>query len=222
MSNPCPKTVLAFAYYHYMELKAGSLPADGASINSYIFMDINLKITYFDYFVSCLMAHNAPSEVTKFEDRVRTQFAKGRSISKLKAFKLLFFTVAIDNKEWTLLDEVFDNFYALPYGPVESDIYDNLDMLQNYQLQGNNLTLKTTVDFSYSNCESHYKTLIKSSVDKLGESYPQLLSMSAIELVELSHKSDCWQIAISQATAIGSSSRKMNSSLIKQSRIYFY
>lgn len=189
---------------------------------TYTIMDITKKITYFDYFITCLIAHNAPADITELEDKVKSQYAKGLSISKLKVFKLLFFTVAIDGKDWTLLDEVFDNFYALPYGPVESDIYDNLNLLQNYQLQGNNLTLKDSVDFLYSNCESHYKNLIKSSVDKLGESYPQLLSMSAIELVELSHKSDCWQIAISQANAIGSSSRKMTNSLIKQSRIYFF
>lgn len=185
-------------------------------------MDINNKLSYFDYFLSCLIAYNAPSELSGLENRVRAQFAKGHSISKLKAFKLLFFVVAIDSNDWILLDEVFDNFYALPYGPVESDVYDNLSMLQNYQLVGNNLTLKQNVDFSYTQCEDRYKGLIKKSVETLGVLFPKLFSMSAIELVELSHRAECWQIAISQANAIGSSSRKMTNSLIKQSRVYFY
>ena len=46
-------------------------------------------------------------------------------LSKLRLQKILFLVCACDatNENRRLLD-VFDNFYALPYGPVEMDIYE--------------------------------------------------------------------------------------------------
>ena len=185
-------------------------------------MDITTKLPYFDYFLSALFAYGAEPEIEGLENRVRHQVKKGVSISKLKALKLLFFVVAVDNQDWVLLEKVFDNFYALPYGPVESDVYDHLSDLPNYRLNGNDLVLKENADFAYSNCEDCYKKRIYDSINILGHQFPMLFSMSAIELVELSHRSDCWQIAITQANSNGYSSGKMSHNIIKQSRVYFY
>jgi len=51
---------------------------------------------------------------------------ENNDFSILKVLKLLFFCSAIEaekDKDDTLLDIAFDNFYAMPYGHVESDVY---------------------------------------------------------------------------------------------------
>ena len=180
-------------------------------------MDLISKLKHFDYFLTSIFVLGTDKELPLAE-RVGIRMVDRKSISKLKALKLLFFTVAID-KSWSLLDNVFDNFCALPYGPVESDIYDNLGNLPNYVLIGNDLKPKADATFDYG--ELPYKDQIDKSVSLLAESYSKLFEMSAMELVELTHRSDCWIIPFEQAKALGSMSRKMPAEVIKNTIVYF-
>ena len=47
---------------------------------------------------------------------------KNKPFSKLKAMKLLFLAAAPKEDGGDDLLDIFDNFYAMPYGPVEIDI----------------------------------------------------------------------------------------------------
>jgi len=70
---------------------------------------LDLKIKYFEYFVSHLIKQTKDYEEFKNND-----------FSILKVQKLLFLSCAVNVK---LLD-IFDNWYAMPYGHIEKDIYD--------------------------------------------------------------------------------------------------
>ena len=55
--------------------------------------------------------------------------------------KLLFFTSAVGsnrNNNKGLLD-IFDNFYALPYGAIENDVYDNLIHINCFTFKDNSI-----------------------------------------------------------------------------------
>lgn len=74
---------------------------------------VDLKVKYFEYFVKKLV-----QESKDLED------FKSRNYSIVKTMKLLFFTVQASieqDKENSLLN-IFDNWYAAPYGHVEGDI----------------------------------------------------------------------------------------------------
>lgn len=71
------------------------------------------KIYAFDYMITLL-------------NEWREAFNTGntcRVLSKLSVLKLLFLVAAPKKDGGEDLLNVFDNFHALPYGPVESDIY---------------------------------------------------------------------------------------------------
>ena len=69
---------------------------------------IDLKIKYFEHFVSRLVKQTANLDEFRKND-----------YSQVKVMKLLFFTCCTD----TELLKVFDNWHALPYGHVEKDIH---------------------------------------------------------------------------------------------------
>ena len=62
-------------------------------------------------------------------------------LSILKVLKLTFFVSAVgttrDTKD-TLLDNVFDNYFAMPYGHVESDIYNSIKLEEFINISINN------------------------------------------------------------------------------------
>lgn len=75
-----------------------------------LIMEIN-KIEAFDY-----MLH-------LFEEwRDNHETIKGKPFPKLTAMKLLFLAAAPKKDGGDDLLDIFDNFYAMPYGPVEIDI----------------------------------------------------------------------------------------------------
>ena len=56
---------------------------------------------------------------------------KGKPFPKLTAMKLLFLAAAPKEEGGDDLLDIFDNFYAMPYGPIEIDVYN--------AIQGNKL-----------------------------------------------------------------------------------
>lgn len=92
--------------------------------------------------------------------------------TKLRLQKLLFLISTInatsDNKG--LLD-IFNNFYALPYGPVEKDIYDlmNSNEFKNIKFNGNKCDLSKLNENTFNSLDNHYKDLVNNSIQKLKE-----------------------------------------------------
>jgi len=117
-------------------------------------------------------------------------------ISILKSLKLLFFISAVDaniNSQNTLLDNTFNNFVAMPYGHVESDVYDGIKqgLLKFTKID----TRNSLIDDAQSLLELDYKTRqnIDISLEKLKTINFDLIKMSSFELVELSHLWYSWQ-----------------------------
>jgi len=138
--------------------------------------------------------------------------------STLKVLKLLFFCSAIDTEEKseeTLLDNPFDNFYAMPYGHVESDIYNSIrkDELKYFCIDNKKTIQKETPDFSKLPIE--LKGKIDSSFERILEENGELFKMSPLELVELSHLWYSWKYYYSKAKQVGSFSAKIPKHIIK-------
>ena len=191
---------------------------------------MNLKIELFEYTISHLI--NWYEEVHPEETIPRDV------LSKLKAFKLHFFVCAINAKSGDEKDltNLYDNFSALPYGHVESDVYDNLGRMRHYTLGNGSIQyidgiLKPLV---HKNILLHqaeeaeeaevieYIDMIDKSIISLREINDNLISETAIELVELSHKWFSWITFFKKARSINKFSMPIPSSVIKIESKFFY
>lgn len=166
------------------------------------------KTLSFEYFISLLI--NWRSE--KYGDISSNDF------STLKVLKLLFFCSAInaeENSENTLLDSPFDNFYAMPYGHVESDIYNSIrkNELQFYEISNSQTIVKNKNNFN--NLSPIIKEQIDISFKKLVKINPELFEMTPLELVELSHQWYSWKFYYSKAKQSGSFSAPIPPYIIK-------
>ena len=143
------------------------------------------------------------------------------SYTRLKALKLLFFTAAVKNEHGGDLLDVFDNFYALPNGPVESDIYNCItaDQLTYYTFKDFSFGLKQRYDEKELNEE--LKSRIKLAVVALRAKNERIVSYKAEQLVDLSHIWMSWQKSISMAKALGKGSYRMSPSDIRSNPQFF-
>lgn len=147
---------------------------------------MNPKIIAFEYFVYQL--NNWYKEVYGNVEE--------NDLSTLKVLKLLFFATAVGtnkDSENTLLDCVFDNFYAMPYGHVESDIYNSAkaNLIKNIRLEYESsvvLDAKQIIE----NISEEIKQKIDNQIIQLKSINFELIKYSSFELVELSHKWYSW------------------------------
>ena len=160
------------------------------------------KISYFEYFVSKVYQ--------------QTNVQGKNDLSKLKLFKLHFLVSAINtnDKNEGLLD-VFDKFYALPLGPVEGDIYDNLQNLCYFKIDSERTEIKAEIKFE--GLDNNITNRIDSQFDILIEQNKSILHLAPMDLVEITHKWDAWRIAFNNARKEHKYSRPMTSELIKLS-----
>lgn len=131
------------------------------------------------------------------------------TFTRLKALKLLFFAAAVKNEQGCDLLDVFDNFYALPNGPVESDIYNSItsDDLMFYSFSDFYLKGKQVYNDFVLDCV--IKDRITSAVNSLRMRNERIIFYKAEELVALSHSWASWQNSIQIARALGKGSYKM-------------
>lgn len=171
---------------------------------------MDLKKLAFEYFTYLL--YNRYQE--------NTANIESNDLSTLKVLKLLFFCSAIEadeNKEDTLIDTPFNNFFAMPYGHVESDIYNNIRQkdLFFFEIDNNNTKLKQNATLNFVDLPESIKNKIDSSFSKLIELNKELFNMSALELVELSHIWYSWKFYYGKAKEKGYYSEKIPSDIIK-------
>jgi|SRR5690554_1483816 len=157
------------------------------------------KTEYFEYFID---------QIYSLNDNVVPN-----DLSLVKTQKLLFFlTTAVEDEDGGLpLLNIFNNFHALPYGHVESDVYtamknNNLSFYQINRFGAKKLTSEPLV------LADNVTELIDTGVKEL-MSY-NLISRNASYLVNLSHCYESWiknyRLALSQ---------KKSSQLIPESDI---
>jgi len=143
------------------------------------------KIKYFQYILFKLLDGNN----------------KENDLSVLKALKLLFFISAVKankNDDDSLIDSVFTQFYAMPYGHVETDIYneikDNEGELEFININSDETTIHDHVNIqTFSQLNTNYLSKIDQAIDFLKEHYGSLFNLKAFQLVDLSHMWYSWR-----------------------------
>lgn len=151
---------------------------------------MNDKIQLFEYFLlkfTQWFCSYYNIEVSLFNSH------KENNLSKLKVFKLHFFTCS---KEENLI-QIFNSFHALPYGHVESDVYNLINQLKFCSINSSKLTITNETEF-LSQQPNNFE-LIDSAIKSLQEDNFELISVRPFDLVEISHKWFSWRYTFKEA-----------------------
>lgn len=175
------------------------------------------KTQYFEYFLDKALEWYKTETSSEIND-----------ISILKSLKLLFFVSAVNAKpeRAVLIDEVFTKFVAMPLGPVESEIHNEIKS-RNGQLEYFNIdnfsTRRNMQIKNFADLRNDYKNEIDNSFAFLQETHPKLITNNAFELVDLSHLWYSWNKTYQEATMKGFRSLAINHELIKnEDKIFAY
>lgn len=141
-------------------------------------------------------------------------FNRNNDFSILKLIKLHFLVTAINSsKDDTLINE-FD-FYAMPYGPVETDIYNKIkisSVFSNFSI--NNFKAEFESNTPFKLIENNLIISIDNAINSIKEIDSSFINADAGSLVELTHKWNSWKKVYAEALKIGSYSKKMEKDLI--------
>lgn len=175
---------------------------------------IFLKLQVFEYICHELYRWYEVESVKRFK-----QGFYSNDLNKLKLMKLLFFVCAAScEKEYLGLLEIFNNFYALPLGHVESDVYDNIGSIKGMVI--NRYTLELNPDYQVNLTDEH-KQLVQSAIAKLKDMNPDIILYSANLLVTLSHLWNSWQINFRNALMKGKNSHPITvEEILVESKIF--
>ena len=141
------------------------------------------------------------------------------NFSKLKLIKLHFFACAVTSnpKDEGLLSQ-FDEFYAMPYGHVESSVYGNLDQIRIFNLNKNSIERKSTPD-------DYFEGLPLADLDKAIESLRKrnqdIVKYSPMQLVDLSHSWNSWTTMYNLARQLNKFSIKIPTQMIQNENKVF-
>lgn len=171
------------------------------------------KWNTFSYLVAQLVAWSDEVSLLNQQDALNQR----KSLTKLKLIKLLFFASAVDTSvSGNKLLDVFDNFYAMPYGHVESDVY-------------NEIVQRGIFDYSFisgidvdSIIDAEERAVVDIAVTSLREKNVNLISYDANQLVALSHEWYSWKSTYSLARALKKYSMKIPSDVIKKEVKFYY
>lgn len=142
------------------------------------------------------------------------------NFSKLKLFKLHFFACAVTSSpEDPGLLENFDNFYALPYGHVESTVYANLECMKTMTLEKNSLQQLAAPEGYFDDIPTD---VLDNAVTRLKEKNKDLVLYSAIKLVELSHSWHSWISIYNMARQFNKFSMRIPTEMIQNEPKIFY
>jgi hypothetical protein len=176
-------------------------------------MNVDQKVLHFEYTIKKLIEWY----VSLGKDEVTNNF------SVLKSLKLLFFVSAARAeplKKSILLEDVFDEYYAMPYGHVESSIYHDIKTkngILNYYKIDNAKTIKliNSNEAIFDNLDPDIKDEIDASINYLKSRNSQLVKWPPFDLVNLSHAWYSWQKYYHMAKEYGVQSNKIPYNIIK-------
>ncbi|MHC5310955.1 hypothetical protein ACYSNM_12995 [Myroides sp. LJL116] len=155
-----------------------------------------------------------------FDWYVEENNTQDNDLTVLKTLKLFFLLGTIDTEEENnLISFGFDQYSALPLGPVEMEVYNDF--------QENLRDVVTREGLIIQNLEYHEidftdKELIESLVSKLKLQNKRLISASASYLVNLTHKYSSWIISINKARSEGVNSAPMDIKYIRTEEKFYY
>lgn len=168
---------------------------------------MNKKCSCFEYLIDCLYRRN---------NGVLNDF------TTLKLIKLLFLVVGVSSTEQERgLTDIFDNFVAMPYGPVESDIYNAIqsNKLSKYCITSSQCKIKD--GNAIINLDDNQRQTIDRAITLLFKKNPNILQCQPFELVDITHKWSCWRICYDIALANGKHSIGIPSRMIQKSVKYY-
>ena len=176
----------------------------------------DLKVLCFEYIIHKL--------VLWYKEICPLETAPVQTFTRLKTQKLLFFVASAKATENSnaLLD-VFDNFYAMQYGPVEIDIYSLmvLNGLSIYRFKERNTEIKNSDISLFSKIPKDKQILIDESIEELKKRNSKIVSLNASQLIDISHKWASWNAAITCAEIFGKKRWKMSTeNIAKDRKIY--
>lgn len=121
------------------------------------------------------------------------EFNQTNDLNILKIIKLHFFVVAINSKNNDLLLNN-NEFHAMPYGPVETNVYNTYKLNPNFT----EFTISNEKIFFLNNPQrpelpEQYSTAIIESINALKKIEPELILADAGLLVELTHAWNSWK-----------------------------
>jgi uncharacterized phage-associated protein len=181
--------------------------------------EIKNKIIAFEYVLFKLCNwYISENGITNYE-----QFNQRNDLNKLKVIKLHFFTIAVNSNNNRLL-ETFNKFYAMPYGHVESDIYNSLNLLTHFTIDTKKLIINNISSINescFDNIDNELIAQIDESISKIKEINTELINYNALELVDLSHKWFSWQSMFNYARINNRNSELIPSSIIKDENKIF-
>jgi len=163
------------------------------------------KISLFEYFLKKLVEWHCryyEIDIKEFNNHSRND------LSKLKVIKLHFFACST-NKD--ALD-IFDDFHAMPYGHVESGVYNLLNSLQHCQISSSKLSI--TVLDRFMSLQPDNSGMIDIIVESLEKENADLIAIEPFDLVELSHKWFSWRYNFQKARQGGMYSKPISKDLI--------
>lgn len=182
----------------------------------YTAMKVN-KILLFEYLIYCL--------IEWYKNAVPNNRHFNKHFSRLTALKLLFFVSTIkdtENGDNDLLD-IFDNFYAMQYGPVEIDIYTAIveGKTQFYKFGVHELIENSQDNKIFDSLNYQDKDRIDRAIMLLKNRNPKIISYPASILIDISHKWAAWQNAMSVAFMLGRRSEVMPINSIRVNRQFY-
>lgn len=183
------------------------------------------KIIAFEYVVKKLVDWYNEAEGIE-----GNRFPSDNDLSKLKLFKLHFFVSAVNASpvDANLL-ETFDKFYAMPYGHVEGEIYNEQSFLRFFSTSSSSLSLKSNIVFDDEKMFECWadellpevRNQIDEAIKQIKEKNFGLIKYTAFELVDLSHEWQSWKIMFQLAQDNGRSSLQIPTKLIQNERKIF-
>lgn len=179
-------------------------------------MKKNKKLKYFEYLVKKL--------IEWYKDVCNNKDISYAAFTRLKLQKLLFLASAINACENNSgLLSIFDDFYAMQYGPVESDIYNAMmnDKFDKLSFSERYMIIQEDITNISQGLDENIIKKIDDAIYQLRLQNDQLIKYPAFKLVDITHKWKSWQNAIDIATALGNGSEKMPINDIRLDAKYF-
>lgn len=147
------------------------------------------------------------------------------AFTKLRLQKILFLICAWNvTKDKPKLLNVFNRFCALPYGPVEMDIYEAMkdnSKFKNLSFEGNECVYKDFTDSMFVNLTDGMKIYVDDAIEHFKSEKRKYLTMPVFDLVDVTHQWSVWKFSAAYANSQGRDMEKMsNESIINSTRYY--
>lgn len=158
-------------------------------------------------------------ELNHINDETHHQFLC--EFTRLKALKLLFLVSAIRDRNGNNLLYLFNNFYAMQHGPVESDIYNAMvqDSFRYFRFQNRQTSFKQQTLSELEHIEN--RECLDNAISSLRQANSEIVSCPAMDLVEITHKWISWKSAYMVAQMLGKGSQFMPTEMIENSNEFF-